>query len=112
MLYKSGAQAVDQARKLYRQDQLERMHLCSHSTVGLGINSCRRSRPEAMYRALRIVTGSKSIVRAAQDGVQHLQTTSGFPGANASGSPPAIEVGLTTPPSSHKISISKVGHVT
>jgi transposase InsO family protein len=42
----------------------------SSTTAGLGMNSCRRSRPEATYRAFLIVTGSKGIGRAAQDGVQ------------------------------------------
>jgi transposase InsO family protein len=83
----------------------------SSTTAGLGMNSCRRSRPEATYRAFLIVTGSKGIGRAAQDGVQYLQTAFGFPGAYAPGSPPAMEGGLTAPTSSHRNWTSKGGHV-
>jgi hypothetical protein len=50
-----------------------------------------------MYRDFRIVVGSKGIGRATQDGVQHLQTALGSPGAYAPGSPPAMEGGLITP---------------
>ena len=39
MLYRSGAQAVDQARNTSRQAHLGRIHSWSHSTAGLGTNS-------------------------------------------------------------------------
>jgi hypothetical protein len=111
MLYRSGAQAVDQVQNTSLQAHLGRIHSWSHSTAGLGMNSCRRSRPDAMYRAHRIVTGGKSIGRAAQDGVQHLQTAFSSPGAYAPGGLPAMEGGLTTPTSSHRNWTSKGGHV-
>jgi hypothetical protein len=84
----------------------------SSTTAGLGMNSCRRSRPEATYRALLIIAGSEDIGRAGQDGVQHLQTALRSPGANAPGNPPAMEGGLSTPTSSHGNWTSKGGHVT
>ncbi len=51
-----------------------------------------------MYRDFWIVTGSIVIGRTAQDGVQHIQTALGSPGAYASGNPPAMEGGSNSPP--------------
>jgi hypothetical protein len=70
MHYRSGAQVVDQVRNTSLQVHLGRIHSWNHSTAGLETNSCRRSRPEAMNRAIRIVTGGKRIGRATQDRVQ------------------------------------------
>jgi len=64
-----------------------------------------------MYRDFRIVVGSKGIGRATQDGVQHLQTALGSPGAYAPGSPPAMEGGLTNHTSSHRNWTTDGGHV-
>jgi hypothetical protein len=111
MHYRSGAQVVDQVRYTSRQVHLGRIRLWNHSTAGSGMNSFRRSRPEAMYRDFRIVVGSKSIGRATQDGVQQLQTALGSPGAYAPGSPPAMEGGLTNPTSSHRNWTTDGGHV-
>jgi hypothetical protein len=46
---RSGAQATVKQGHISRQVHPGRIHLWNHSTKDLGINSCRRSRPEATY---------------------------------------------------------------
>ena len=46
---RSGAQATVKQGHISRQVHPGRIHLWNHSTKDLGMNSCRRSRPEATY---------------------------------------------------------------
>ncbi len=49
MLYRSGAREVGRQRHTSRRAHPGGTHSWSHSTAGSGMNSCRRSRPEAIY---------------------------------------------------------------